>query len=212
MTNLHVQGRKICPTQYDLGYLETGIPGEDKAFQTWLEEKASAYQYLLAHADDGVIWGYLKEGQLITSDQAFPDVSPPLHAQTLQQLRLFSEKGELHLWRTEPGQFQGRVITDDTSGTSEKYFDEDQILWGTRWLDYQKGFTLVVEGQRGLRHAFPKAVTNDKAHFGTQQNPKHPLRLKIRHYLDYDKETSQARISLSRLVDLYSVNGQKGDE
>lgn len=186
--------------------IETDVkwPNGDMDFNQWLETKATDkdknYQYLLAHADDGVIWGYVKDGELKTSYEAFPQISPPLIPVTLQQLRLFGKHSELHLWRTAPGQFVGRVIRDKVDDIHGKCFDEYQILWGDRWRDCQNGFTLVVEGQRGLRHAFPQEVKNDPKYFGTRKNPKHSLRLKLRHYIIHDEETGQARVYLSRLV------------
>lgn len=193
----------------------------------WLNERLEGYDYLLAHADDGVIWGRVDEtGHLKTSHEAFPHVSPPLTRITLQQLRLFGQNHELHLWRTEPGRFQGRVIRDKEppqekkadeyrhekmDNQLDKYwgncFDEPQILWGSRVQTYSKDeqFTLVVEGQQGLRHAVPQKVASH--HFGTRQKPKHPLRLQLRHYLTQD-DSGQVRIYLSRLVDVYYTTNE----
>ncbi|MHB1044342.1 MAG: hypothetical protein ACYC0Q_16145, partial [Eubacteriales bacterium] len=44
----------------------------------WLTEKAGEYslRWLLAHADDGVIWGELRGKKLLLSITVFPENSP----------------------------------------------------------------------------------------------------------------------------------------
>jgi len=50
----------------------------------WIEAQAKEHKlkYLLAHADDGVIWGHFSTGHLSTSN-AVLDQSPPLRLITL---------------------------------------------------------------------------------------------------------------------------------
>jgi CRISPR-associated protein (TIGR03984 family) len=151
------------------------------------------YAWLLAHADDGVIWGRVQDGQLITSDSAFPAVSPPLRALTLQQARLFGPAGEVLVWRTNAG-WQQRELTDG-AGESAEAFDEDVILWGTNAGEQteRNGFWLAVESDLGLQHAPP-----------VKMNKRHTLKLRMRHYLDFDSEGA-AFVRVSRLVDV--MNG-----
>lgn len=68
---------------------------------------------LLGTADDGVIWGRLADGKVVTS--AALTIPEPLHRQigsqvgaklrrsTLQSLRVFCEARELRVWRTPEG-------------------------------------------------------------------------------------------------------------
>jgi CRISPR-associated protein (TIGR03984 family) len=151
------------------------------------------YAWLLAHADDGVIWGRVQNGQLITSDGAFPAVSPPLRAVTLQQARLFGPAGEVLVWHTDAG-WQQREIAEN-AGESAEAFDEDVILWGTNDGDQQEnnGFWLAVESDLGMQHAPPLRL-----------NKRHTLKLRLRHYLDFDREGA-AFVRVSRLVDV--MNG-----
>lgn len=226
MTKQNNPTRTLQAIAYEIEHLSPVTFEKNESFDRWLGEQVGHYDYLLAHADDGVIWGRVDEtGHLKTSHEVFPDVSPPLTSITLQQLRLFGQHRELHLWRTEPGRFQGRVIRDKEQpqekkadeyrqekmdNQPDKYwgncFDENQILWGSRVeaCNEDEQFTLVVEGQQGLRHAVPQKVAPH--HFGTRQNPKHPLRLQLRHYLTQD-DMGQLRIYLSRLVDVYYNEG-----
>lgn len=155
------------------------------------------YVWLLAHADDGVIWGRVENGQLILSGESFPEVSPPLRALTLQQARLFSPAGEVFIWRTDAG-WQMREIADG-AGESAEAFDEDVLLWGTNAGEQEEhnGFWLAVEADLGMQHAPPLKL-----------NQRHTLKLKMRHYLDFDADPNgegAAFVKVSRLVDV--VNG-----
>lgn len=166
----------------------------------WLKLQAQKYQlqYLLAHADDGVIWGKFdrENSQLITSgdDRVFPQLAK-LRLCTLQQCRIFGKNAEVMLWKVGDN-FKARLIKDDNN--PECLPDENQILWGTQVDEEINGFTLVSDGSQGLRHAVPLFNITDKFKDG-----KRPLRLTVRHYIDYDEDTGVARIFLSRLVDLF---------
>lgn len=167
----------------------------------WLQSQASQHnlRWLLAHADDGVIWGKLESGQLLTSDMYAPEVSPPLRPETLQQARLFAPHAELLLWRVSETEWQARLIQDvDASTTTPHFhdaFDEPQILWGTHAQPLSDGFTLMSDGLQGLRHAPPVELS------ATFDERSRPLRLHVRHYLAEDAN-GFTRIVASRLIDL----------
>jgi CRISPR-associated protein (TIGR03984 family) len=174
---------------------------------TWLEARAKTYQmrppcYLLAHANDGVIWGRLDEnGRLLTSHDALintnkppsmaQSVLPPLRSQTLQQVRLFNDEAELYIWHDGEGGWNGRFIQDsdsDDNATWQKAFDENYLLWGTyAAAALENDFTLVADGVQGLYHAVPIVADPDKK----------PLYLQIRHYLVTE---GMAQVDASRLV------------
>jgi len=173
----------------------------------WLQTQASRYrlQWLLAHADDGVIWGKINEtGQLITAATVAPEVSPPLRPETVQQAQLFAEYGELLLWRDGDNEWHARLIrqpADDEPPTFTHAIDEPQILWGTDPKRLGSGFTLMSDGAQGLRHAVPLVVS------GKYSEENRPLRLLVRHYLK-DDENGFTRISASRLVALKLENAK----
>jgi CRISPR-associated protein (TIGR03984 family) len=166
----------------------------------WLNEQPTI---LLAHADDGVIWGKVANGSLIISHSVLPDLLPELRAETLQQCRLFNPRGEWLIWR-DGASFGTRLITDEEVEEGIEAFDEHQMLWGTYRDDKHSrdGFTVVYEGQ-GLLHAPPIDVP--KECFGTEPDERklhRPLRLTVRHYLEDDSD-GFARITVSRLVKLW---------
>jgi CRISPR-associated protein (TIGR03984 family) len=168
---------------------------------TWLIRHARAHGLttLLAHADDGVIWGRVASGQLVLSGQAFPDVSPLLRASTLQQVRLFGEQAELLVWRDGDGEWLARLLRDEKDVSDDQWcLDECQLLWGDHEAgESVDGFTLVADGQQGLRHAVPLPARDIL--FGPPGW--HPLRLKVRHYLARD-EDGMLVIVQGRLVEL----------
>jgi CRISPR-associated protein (TIGR03984 family) len=189
--------------------------GEDP--KTWLLQKAGEHrlEYLLAHADDGVIWGKVSNNKLSLSGDVFKDVLTEndversaivvkLSAETLQQARLFGPAGELWLWRTSPSPpaFAGRLIIDGKERTENALEEEDYHLWGDQVKAKQGDFTLLEEGQQGLFHAppTPQAVQEQER-----------VALVVRHYVGKDA-ADQAYISHSRLKDLKIVKqAVKGD-
>ena len=165
-----------------------------QAPDTWLMDQAQCHglRYLLAHADDGVIWGRVDSDDLHTL-HGIVTQSPQLRAVTLQQCRLFGPSGELLVWRDQTG-WRARLATDSADSPTDR-FDEDQLLWGTDVERSVDGFTLVRDGAQGMRHAVPIPVTK-------QQLEQRQLRLRVRHYIAYNEEDGEARVTLSRLVNL----------
>ena len=167
----------------------------DDTPKLWLDKQAKEYElkFFLAHAEDGVIWGHFKDGELVTSGDVFSQCAK-LRSPTLQQCRIFGENSEIMLWKVGQN-WKARLVQDDNK--PECLPDEDQILWGTQVDKESNGFTLVSDGSQGLRHAVPLTgiIFNGK--------DSRPLRLQVRHYIDYD-ESGVARIYLSRLVNLYA--------
>lgn len=171
----------------------------------WFAEQRAlgSAAWLLAYAEDGVIWGKLAGGALVLPQTE----TPTLSSQTLLEARLFNAQGEIHLWRTAEG-FSACVVTDMPDGHGA--FDEVQRLWGTdfdRESQVGDGFTLLVDGREGLRHAVPFAIPTN---YFTKRHPRfHPALIQTRHYFQVDQETSVTSIALSRLV---SVKSESFDE
>lgn len=167
--------------------------------RTWLREMAIRHhlRWLLAHADDGIIWGENRADRLATSDEITPEISPPLRISTLRQARLFSDRGELQIWR-EDDDWKGCLIREARGGDTPTFtesIDEMRILWGTEADPLDANFTRFTDGGQGLRHTVPLTVD------GSFKPGERPLRLRVRHYLGED-DFGLANIVASRLVDL----------
>lgn len=177
----------------------------------WLTGQSGEYQWLLAHTTEGVIWGW-REGMAWCLSSGLIPSSPPLDTNTLLELRLFDGTGEVYLWR-DGANFCGRWIKDDVTASDGKheYYDEPQILWGTRVTALKNGFTLLQDGSEALAHAIPCAAPtslDEEIDLG----PVRPAVLLIRHYVMKDEDpqtnTGLARVVFSRLVNV-SVDTQK---
>ena len=163
--------------------VSTEAIADDAALKTWMLQQASDHElrYLLAHADDGVIWGYFSEGKLAIAHDVFPQFPklpqfPELRLFTLQQCRIFGVNGEVLLWRTEKG-WRSRVISDLPTETQHPdIIIENQVLWGTQGK-VKDGFTLLSDGQQELYHAVP--LTNIQ--FDDPKTLNRPVRLKVKH-------------------------------
>ncbi|AFZ05448.1 hypothetical protein Osc7112_0871 [Oscillatoria nigro-viridis PCC 7112] len=174
---------------------------DDDDLRSWLKSQAPSVSaqtpYLLAHAEDGIIWGRFDNEKLTTAEKIFhkPDFKvdlPELRLLTLQQCRLFGLNGEILLWRISETKFKWRFI----GNPNEYKIPESQILWGTNGIK-RNNFTLLWDGSQGLKHAVPFAdieLNGDRL--------VKPVRLLVHHYIKYEEETGLARIYLSRLVDL----------
>ncbi|HEY9803121.1 MAG TPA: CRISPR-associated protein Csx19 [Leptolyngbyaceae cyanobacterium] len=171
----------------------------------WLKAKVQSSEYnlkyLLAHAEDGVIWGnFDSQGNLITAtepENLFPEYQLPVFRyETLQQCRVFGDNTEIMFWRTDDG-LRAIAIKDNQN---TEYITEKHILWGTQAEQVKDNFTLVSDGSQGLRHAVPLTGIE----FNPNQTLHRPLHLEVRNYIDDDETTGLARIYLSRLVSLKS--------
>jgi len=173
----------------------------------WLEAQAKKYQlqYLLAHAEDGVIWGRFDDGKLTTPEKVFYPSEykvylPKLRLLTLQQCRIFGKNAEVMLWKVSQN-WRARVIKDQAIPKND-YLCEHQILWGTKQeTEPKNGFTLVSDGSEGLKHAVPLVV---EASYFSKETLYRPIRLEVKHYFSYDSD-GVAQIFLSRLVSLNKV-------
>jgi len=166
----------------------------------WLLQKSQEYQlpWLLAHADDGINWGVVREGALLLSSDFYAVYAPPLRVATLQQVRLFGAAGELYLWRVGTA-WQGRFLA---AGEAAESLTAHYLLWGdAQDGSSTAGFALLADGAEGLRHAPPLPTTKFDP---KRQN----LCVQVQHYLAYD-EDGQAHIAASRLVELLVVDKQE---
>ncbi len=179
--------------------------GDD--LRSWIVAQATHYnlQYLLTHADDGVNWGIVDNGQLTISHDCYPDYAPELRLATLQQVRLFGDGGELYLWRVD-GQWHGRFL-DGSRDKDADTLPTCYLLWGTSEDTRQKSadarFILLADGEEGLRHAPPRLKD-----FAANS---HYLALKVLHYVAYDGD-GQAHVAASRLVGLEPVERKEKAE
>lgn len=205
--------RKIAECRYSI----TPITVSDDFVRdpaTWLTSQAKEHELdaLLAHADDGVIWGRIAGETLVLSSSTFPHVSPPLRTLTLQQVRLFGQNAELLVWRDGDCVWQARLLDDRDEDRQGWCFNEEQLLWGDQIEDENLGFTLVTEGQEGLRHAVPLPIKDLdlEVPLNEERNRWRYVRLGVRQYLERDEEDGAVTIVQGRLTGLRAGHGEEG--
>jgi CRISPR-associated protein (TIGR03984 family) len=150
--------------------------------------------YALIHLDDGVLWGYVENGNLIVPSPDQCDWVPKLRTLTIQQCRLFGGNGELFIWRIAEGKWRGRKLLEDPNVDYPK-IEESQLLIGNRekaGFKLPPDFMAIYEASTGLRQVVPHTAPIDDDH---------RLALVVRHYLSEDDD-GQAIIKCSRLAGL----------
>lgn len=165
--------------------------------KTWLEQQANTcnLRWLLAHADDGVIWGEVRDDGLHLSTHLF---GPELRTKTLQMVRMFGEAGELYIWKSN-NDWSARLVLEG-EGDTKQYYDETQLLWGTHVDKIEDGFVLLYHGAEGLRHAPPMQLLEGKLEL-------QPV-LNVRHFVNYDDD-GQAYVEFSRLISIGLLNKEE---
>lgn len=175
-------------------------PEKNENLRDWLEKQMNATRkFLLAFADDGVIWGIYQEG-LKTAPQSFDKkVRRELRGETMQQAYVFGEKDEVCLFRV--GQEWKAVQIEDVDG--QDVIDEYHVLWGNEVIGAPiDGFAHVRDRiQQSMDDALPIVFEEP-----INLDEKAP-RLLVRHFIEYDmndseEDTGEARVYLSRLVKL----------
>jgi CRISPR-associated protein (TIGR03984 family) len=169
-------------------------------------DPAPGARWLLAHCDDGVIWGASQtDGRWRLSGDAFPEDSPRLVRGRIQQLRVFGNEYELLLWRTESG-LHGRRIMDiaSTSGfaVETRPANETIVLVGDRAIGPSRGGFTKVGDATGSSHVVPLEL--DEGDFTSGRGDQYwPLRLDVRHFFAYDGQSGAVRVAATRLLDLW---------
>ncbi|MDD3925068.1 MAG: CRISPR-associated protein Csx19 [bacterium] len=162
----------------------------------------NTFSWLLAHCHDGVTWGRYESSNRCwqLSSNTFPDLSPKISSFNLLEIRLFGPESEIMFWKTERG-LSGRCIIDrpiEDDNSPVRPGAEVRILLGDRTIGTPRaGFTRVGTAG-GMEQAVPLVCTEDDFKYGYW-----PLRLRVQHYFELDKETGAVRVAATRLVEVF---------
>jgi CRISPR-associated protein (TIGR03984 family) len=187
----------------------------------WLQAQATEYglRWLLAYTHAGIVWGELRNGQLVL---AKPDSS--VAWSNLQQARLFGPTGELLLWPSAAlwrwrcytdtdtiadAEVSGAAITvhdialaqqlvdheanADSASVIYEYQEAFYLLWGTHAQSPVNGFRKLIEGGQGIEHMPPLINTPSETKRAS---------LRVRHYIAPNPDAGLLEVIDSRLVAL----------
>ncbi|RJQ83737.1 MAG: hypothetical protein C4519_06305 [Desulfobacteraceae bacterium] len=202
---MHVRGAEIESISYSdsleiIAWVNGGKERND--FRLPLNEAE-----MLAHCEDGVVWGYLQGDSWRLSSSVFPEVSPVIKAggANLLELRVFNRAGEIMLWR-RGSSITGRLIRDPATQSDQndpfRPCVISYVLWGSRLIKSEGGFSLVAE-PTGVRHAVPVCCNKDDFPLtgkGQARMPWRPLRLDARQYFSQCNDSGAIRIVAYRLT------------
>lgn len=191
----------LAPSDIPADFAEAGARWlVEQAMQFFSEAELSEQKpgIALIHADDGVLWGRLEKGRLVTA--SYKDWVPVLRTPTIQQCRLFGKRGELFIWREAEGVWRGRLVIDEDAAYVT--LKEKHILWGNLAGAPVNGFTPIYERDSGQRQVVPLLVSA-KGFGAASGNSADEQRvvLTICHYLSED-EDGQMFVYCSRLQSL----------
>jgi len=162
----------------------------------WLDGALSNGAFVLTHALDGVNWGRIGNRQKVFSHNIAPEIAPPLHRNTLQQMRVFNESWEYFFWRVGKTWHVRSIVenpAEDMAVVAYAAMDEHHLLWGIEAERESNGFSVLKDGAQGLRHVIPLGSSNISS---TQR-----AALLVRHYVS-SYENGVQHIAMSRLINL----------
>lgn len=189
--------------QFDAWVEKIAAPVDDDSVLAWLKgQMGEERPYLLAHTDDGIIWGKWHEQQLVIANylgnsQSLREIAPPLQALTLQQAFIFGLNSQVHLYHDELENWAARRVQENANAD---VIPESQLLVGDEVIDCwpEQEFThLRDKRQQGLDQVLPIKI--DETDIANGKRP----RLLVHHFVSYDPQSGEARIGLSRLVNVY---------
>ena len=109
------------------------------------------------------------------------------------EIRMFTESGELHLWKYGDV-FKWRLRIDEEVDGKINVYEEIHFLWGTEVNDEKKNE--LIEEHRGMKIKFPCNIRNDPL----------PIQYDVRNYFNFD-EDGMIIFYDARLVKIMNNNG-----
>lgn len=148
-----------------LSEVETGSINRKTDITAFLAEKSSLLgnqSVLLVNKVYELQFGLIDDGRIRLDRQ------DELKSELLQELRAFSDKGEIYLWKTGSGYSYRIRIDGGSEGNKMQYYESSYYMWGNKF----KG-DIIVEENRGMKFKPP---------FNNISQAMLPLRYTVRNY------------------------------
>ncbi len=152
-----------------------------------ISDKLNGKIYLLVYKHHEVQIGMIENGQIRI------DRKEELIPEYLKELRVFSENGELYIWKQNQ-ELKFRLRTDD-KGDPVYIYKEDHFMWGNK---VQKDGCIIYEENRGMKIHLPFAVSDKQL----------PLKYRVWNYYDYDAN-GLIQFKDARLLCFLDKNGKE---
>lgn len=159
----------------------------------WFMDQPSVgdFSWLLAYADDGVVWGKICNGKLMIANNIFGESFPKMNTKKIHFVRFFGHLAEIRVFQKD-SIFSAVRLEDEPN--DKLSFIRSYFLWGNSVRDVKDGWTFVEEGQHGIFQAIPIEIPH------LNDNKTTRLKIRIRYYLDFEKEHGQAKVVGNRFV------------
>jgi len=151
--------------------------------------------WLLCHSDSGVTWGRRDGGEWRLASDFFPELCPVPSEIGIQEMRVFSPKAEVLIWRADSG-LRGRMLVDEDCGQVEDALrpdNEERLLLSGQVYEERDGFTRVSDAA-GAEQVLPLRIEKG-ASTGWP-------RLCVRHYFTREDKTGSIRVVATRFVEV----------
>lgn len=156
--------------------------------EAWLQAKVSDV------ASQRRAWVYLQGPNMVgfgivtPSQILWPKDSSPLAPSLTEDLRLFGDLGEWHVWKRWDSSYHARfrTVPPSSSGPIQPMKPQAYLLWG-KSLQTEGSRYALVEEMRGATIPFPDAPW-------FHSNPALPISLQVQPILDFHPETGLAGI------------------
>ena len=124
-------------------------------------------KYVLLYKYHTIQFGLLEQDHIEIEDIA--ELTP----QYVKEVRVFSENGELHIWK-QHHELKYRLRLDGEGDKKVFIYPEEHCMWGNKVS--QKDIHLIYEENRGMQFRFPFPVAESRL----------PLKYEVRNYYTYD--------------------------
>ncbi len=170
-------------------FVETGVVNTDVSgfVLEKTAEKLRGKIYLLMYKHHEVQIGMIKDGQIEI------ERADELTSEFLKELRVFSENGELYIWKQNQ-ELKYRLRTDDEGNDTFKIYEEEHFMWGNA----KKDEYTIHEKNRGMEFKFPFHIDEKQL----------PLKYTVQNYYNYD-ENGLIQFKDARLVCFLHKDGEK---
>ena len=177
-----------------LSYVNNNEPQKIENLQEFILKMAqplTGITYVLLYKYHEIQIGMIEDGQIVIERKN------ELIPENLKELRVFSENGELYIWKQRQELKYRLRVDNGKTGEKVNIYSEQHFMWGNKVCSKDKDGRLIYEENRGMKFTFPFPVDEDRL----------PLKYEVRNYYKYDENTGLIQFEDARLMKLLDKKG-----